>query len=107
MRPKLDFRLSGRQYSLAMAEPSEVDQKSANCILSSSPSQVPVQPCQRAVSKAGSSPGSSLHGSKSSALLRVVCVVCVPPSSLTVQRTGTNKASPCRAVEEKPAFGTC
>lgn len=31
MRPKLDFRLSGRQYSLAMAEPSEMDQKSHNC----------------------------------------------------------------------------
>lgn len=31
VRPKLDFRLSGRQYSLAMAEPSEVDLKSDNC----------------------------------------------------------------------------
>lgn len=31
VRPKLDFRLSGRQYSLAMAEPSEMDQKSDNC----------------------------------------------------------------------------
>lgn len=31
VRPKLDFRLSGRQYNLTMAEPSEVDQESGNC----------------------------------------------------------------------------
>lgn len=37
-----------------------------------------MQPCQRAISKAGSSPG-SLNGSKSPALLRVVSVVCVHP----------------------------
>lgn len=102
VRPKLHFRLSGRQYSLAMAEPSGVDQKSDNCtfILKLHPRYLS-SPAKEPFPRLGAVQVLHSMELKPSTAEGCVCALC-PSLPHSVWSTGTNKASPCRAAGKSP-----
>lgn len=102
VRPKLHFRLSGRQYSLAMAEPSGVDQKSDNCtfILKlhprylSSPAKEPFP---------GLGAVQVLHSKElKPSTAEVVSVLCVHPFLTQCGALGQTKLHPAGLQEKSP-----